>query len=48
VVDNASFPGVKAFLQRLRSHQGFVASPIESNKGAMEVACYTAPWTPMP
>ena len=48
VVDNASFPGVKALLRRLRSRQGFVSSPIESDKGAMEVACFTGPWTPMP
>lgn len=48
VVDNASFPGVKRFLQRLRSHPGFVSSLVESDKGAMEVACFTGPWEPLP
>lgn len=47
VVDNAAFPGVRAFLARLRSLPGFVSSLIESDKGAMEVACFTGPWEPM-
>lgn len=44
VVDNASFPGVKAFLERLRALTGFVSSLVESDKGAMEVACFVGPW----
>ena len=44
VVDNASFPGVKAFLERFRALTGFVSSRIESDKGAMEVACFVGPW----
>ena len=47
VVDNASFPGVKAFLERLRTLTGFVSSLIESDKGAMEVACFVGSWEPI-
>lgn len=39
--------GVKAFLARLRALTGFVSSLIESDKGAMEVACFVGPWEPL-
>lgn len=46
-MDNASFPGAKAFLTTLRASRAFVTTLIESDKGAMEVGCFTGPWEPL-
>ncbi len=47
VVDNASFPKVKAFLHRLEEHGSFVMSRIKSERGAMSLGCLAEPWQPM-
>lgn len=44
LVDNASFPGVKAFLASVHTSRGFVTTLIESDKGAMELGTFVGPW----
>lgn len=46
LVDNASFPGVKAFLASVHTSRGFVTTLIESDKGAMELGTFVGPWEP--
>ncbi len=43
-VDNASFPGVKAFLAHLDSTESMVMTRIKTDHGAMAIGCLTRPW----